>query len=595
VPAPIKLFEHAGLPPELLQCVKRRGFDQPTPIQCQALPVALSGRDTIGVAATGSGKTAAYLLPAISHCLAQPALARGDGPIVLVLCPTHELCEQIVHEARKLVRPLGLRAVAIFGGVGKYEQYKELKVGAELVIGTPGRTLELVKDSKHGLSLRRATYVVLDEADRMFSLGFEPQVRSLLAQVRPDRQTLLFSATFKPALERLARDALSEPVRLTVGAIGDASEDVTQVAEVLSTDEDKAPWLLGRIDHFLRQGTLLVFVSTRHASELLARQLSQHTGARVEAIHGDRDQRERQDVLGAFKRGDTPILVATDVASRGLDIPAIKTVVSFDAAKRLDDHTHRIGRTGRAGATDGTAYTLLTQGEADTAVDLVRSFRSAKQSAPPELIRLAQRSRRWASSGLAQERPNDGGGAAAAAAAACAAGGGGGADGGGRNGAPTALSAFAPPQQHARANMEHTVLASAGGAIAAARAAVARLSAHASAAPLQSTCAAATPTTAQGTAPLQSAAQAAARAAAQALSARLSSGVGALPVPPPFPATSPGMPPPPPGMPPPPPGMPPPPPPPPPGMPPPTPPPPPPIMPPRPPTQAPRAGRSRWS
>ena len=229
VPAPIKLFEHAGLPRELLHCVKRRGFDAPTPIQCQSLPVALSGRDAIGVAATGSGKTAAYLLPAITHCLAQPALQRGDGPIALVLCPTHELCEQIVQEARKLIKPLGLRACGLFGGVGKFEQYKELKQGCEIVIGTPGRTLELAKDHKNGLSLRRVTFVVLDEADRMFSLGFEPQVRSVVNQVRPDRQTLLFSATFKPALERLARDTLSEPVRLTVGMVGDANEDVTQV------------------------------------------------------------------------------------------------------------------------------------------------------------------------------------------------------------------------------------------------------------------------------------------------------------------------------------------------------------------------------
>ena len=145
---------------------------------------------------------------------------------------------------------------------------------------------------------------------------------------------------------------------------------------MLPTEEQKAPWLMQRVEHFLRQGTLLIFVSTRQASEGLARQLSQHVGARIEAIHGDRDQRERQDILRSFKRGGlavSPILVATDVASRGLDIPAIKTVVSYDVAKRLDDHTHRIGRTGRAGATDGTAYTLLTHGESDAAVDLVRS------------------------------------------------------------------------------------------------------------------------------------------------------------------------------------------------------------------------------
>ena len=179
--------------------MRRHGYEEPTPIQCQALPIALSGRDMIGIAATGSGKTAAFVLPALTHIMAQHELRKGDGPIALILAPTHELAEQIVKEARRFAKPLGVRCTAVFGGVGKYEQFKELKAGAELVVGTPGRLIELI-GTKGALSMTRVTYVVIDEADRMFSLGFEQQVRSVVGQVRPDRQTLLFSATFRLGL-----------------------------------------------------------------------------------------------------------------------------------------------------------------------------------------------------------------------------------------------------------------------------------------------------------------------------------------------------------------------------------------------------------
>ena len=257
VPRPLKLFEHAGLTRELLATVKRRGYAAPTAIQAQALPVVLSGRDAIGIATTGSGKTAAYLLPFIVHAMDQPPLQKGDGPIGLVLAPTHELAEQVTMEARKFAKGDGLRAVGVWGGVGKYEQLKELKAGADIVVGTPGRLLELIRPKggqPSGLSLRRVTYVVLDEADRMFSLGFEPQVRSLLGQVRPDRQTVLFSATFRPALERLARDALSEPVRVTVGEVGEANDDVTQVVEVLPNADAKWGWLVARLPTLPKRG-----------------------------------------------------------------------------------------------------------------------------------------------------------------------------------------------------------------------------------------------------------------------------------------------------------------------------------------------------
>ena len=537
VPAPIRRFEHVGLSRELMQVVRRQGFEQPTPVQCQALPAALSGRDLIAVATTGSGKTASYLLPAIMHVMAQPELAKGDGPVVLVIVPTHELCEQVAVEARKFSKGHGLRVTGVFGGVGKYEQIRELKAGSEIVVGTPGRLLELIGASKGTLPMRRVTYVVADEADRMFSLGFEPQVRSVLSQIRPDRQTLLFSATFKPALERLARDVLTEPLRLTIGNVGDANEDVTQVIEVLPSDDAKWGWLAQRLEHFLAQGTLLIFVSTRASTEDLARSLTRHTGHRIEAIHGDRSQAERQEVLRSFKRGQTPILVATDVASRGLDIHAIKTVVSLDVARRIDDHTHRIGRVGRASATDGVAYTLLTQGEADAAVDMVRSLRSAKQAASPELLQLAERSRRWAASGLASGDGGRGG--------SC--GGGGGGSGSGE----ISRAEFAPPPSMAIPARPRPAGVGCSSVAEAAQAAAARLSAQM--AGIQGH----VPHAAMGVAvppppPVPSAcnqARAAAQAAAQSLSARLATSTA--PVAPPYPPPPPPLPPPPPHYPPP--------------------------------------------
>ena len=208
VPKPLQRFDQARLSRELSAAVRRHGYDEPTPIQCQALPVALSGRDMIGIASTGSGKTAAFVLPMLTHVMAQPELRKGDGPIALILAPTHELAEQIVKEARRFAKPLGVRCTAVFGGVGKYEQFKELKAGVEVVVATPGRLIELI-GTKGALSMARVTYVVIDEADRMFSLGFEQQVltprSAALSPLPPRRSPTLAhpSPTPRPTLTRL--------------------------------------------------------------------------------------------------------------------------------------------------------------------------------------------------------------------------------------------------------------------------------------------------------------------------------------------------------------------------------------------------------
>ncbi|KAJ6338602.1 hypothetical protein OIU76_008134 [Salix suchowensis] len=298
------------------------GYEKPTPIQCQALPIVFSGRDIIGMAKTGSGKTAAFVLPMIVHIMDQPDLKKEEGPI------------------------------------GVLDQFKELKAGCEIVIATPGRLIDMLK--MKALNMLRATYLVLDEADRMFDLGFEPQIRSIVGQIRPDRQTLLFSATMPRKIEKLAREILTDPVRVTVGEVGMANEDITQVVQVIPSDAEKLPWLIEKLPGMIDEGDVLVFASKKATVDDIESQLALKA-FKVAALHGDKDQASRMEILQKFKSGVYHVLVATDVAARGLDIKSIKSVVNFDIARDMDAHVHRIGRTGRAGDKDGIAYTLVTQ------------------------------------------------------------------------------------------------------------------------------------------------------------------------------------------------------------------------------------------
>lgn len=266
-----------------------------------------------------------------------------------------------------------------------WEQAKALQEGAEIVVCTPGRLIDHVK--KKATSLQRVTYLVFDEADRMFDMGFEYQVRSIASHVRPDRQTLLFSATFRKKIERLARDILVDPIRVVQGDIGEANEDVTQMVELLPNGTDKWSWLTRRLVEFTSSGSVLIFVTKKANCEELATNLTQE-GYSLGLLHGDMDQSERNKVISDFKKKNLPVLVATDVAARGLDIPSIRTVVNYDVARDIDTHTHRIGRTGRAGE-KGLAYTLLTSKDTTFAGDLVRNLEGANQSVSKELMDLA--------------------------------------------------------------------------------------------------------------------------------------------------------------------------------------------------------------
>ncbi|KAE8575316.1 hypothetical protein XENTR_v10003802 [Xenopus tropicalis] len=378
-------FAHFGFDEQLMHQIRKSEYTQPTPIQCQGVPVALSGRDMIGIAKTGSGKTAAFIWPILVHIMDQKELQPGDGPIAVIVCPTRELCQQIHSECKRFGKAYNLRSVAVYGGGSMWEQAKALQEGAEIVVCTPGRLIDHVK--KKATNLQRVTYLVFDEADRMFDMGFEYQVRSIANHVRPDRQTLLFSATFRKKIEKLARDILVDPIRVVQGDIGEANEDITQVVEILPSGPEKWTWLTRRLVEFTSTGSVLIFVTKKANAEELANNLRQDDHP-LGLLHGDMDQSERNKVISDFKKKSIPVLVATDVAARGLDIPSIKTVINYDVARDIDTHTHRIGRTGRAGE-KGVAHTLLTPKDSNFAGDLVRNLEGANQYVSKELLDLA--------------------------------------------------------------------------------------------------------------------------------------------------------------------------------------------------------------
>uniref|UniRef100_A0A5S6QIZ8 RNA helicase n=1 Tax=Trichuris muris TaxID=70415 RepID=A0A5S6QIZ8_TRIMR len=387
-PKPVTSFAHFGFDEQLMNVIRRSKFSQPTPIQAQGIPIAMSGRDIVGIAKTGSGKTAAYIWPALYHIMDQRELQQNEGPICLIVVPTRELAIQVYNEARKYGKPYGLRVVCAYGGGSKWEQTKALQEGAEIVVCTPGRMIDLVK--AQATNLERVTYLVFDEADRMFDLGFEAQVRSIANHVRPDRQCMMFSATFKKKIERLSRDILSDPIKVIQGEISEANVDIEQHVEVLPVGPAKWLWLTNNLVKFCSVGKVLVFVSQKLHAEELAKNLSGRD-FRVCLLHGDLLQHQRNEVIQAFRKDDVPILVATDVAARGLDIPSIKTVVNYDVARDADTHIHRIGRTGRAGE-KGSAYTLVTEKDKEFAGHLVRSLENVNQSVPKALLDLAMQS-----------------------------------------------------------------------------------------------------------------------------------------------------------------------------------------------------------
>lgn len=388
-PKPVCSFAHFKFEERLMKVIRRSEYYQPTPIQAQAIPAALLGRNMIGIAMTGSGKTAAYLWPMIVHIMNQPNLKQGDGPIGLILVPTRELALQVYGEAKKFSSSYKLSAVCAYGGGSRYEQSKDLETGAEIVVATPGRIIDLIKSG--ATNLKRVTYLVLDEADRFFEMGFEAQVRSICDHVRPDRQTLLFSATFKHRVEQLARTVTDDPIKIIQKTLGEANEDVTQHVVIFQDAEKKWDWLISRFVEFTSSGSVLIFVTRILNSEELHKKLTDSCKNTL-LLHGDMEQSERNRVITAFKRKDCDVMIATDVAARGLDISHIRTVINYDVARDIDTHIHRIGRTGRAGS-KGDAYTLLSaEKDKEFAGHLVKNLESSNQKVNDDLLKLAMRS-----------------------------------------------------------------------------------------------------------------------------------------------------------------------------------------------------------
>ncbi|KAI0230904.1 hypothetical protein L0F63_007418 [Massospora cicadina] len=391
-PNPCLAFAHFQFDARLLARVANSQYERPTPIQQQAVPVALQGRDVVGIAQTGSGKTAAYLWPLLVHVIHQPPLEVRDGPLGLVLAPTRELAHQIGSEARKFAKAYGgrVRVGVVSGGFSKLDQFKELRAGVEVLIATPGRLIDLIK--MKATNLTRVSYLVVDEADRLLDLGFEPQVNSIAGNIRPDRQTLLFSATFPAPIESLACRLLTDPVRIAVGGVGQANLDVTQTYDVISDSAMKWGSLLMYLPVIFKapDARILIFVSTKLASEQLSASLVQE-GYACLALHGDLSQVERDQVLSRFKAGGCRLVVATDVAARGLDVPGVSWVINYDVARDVDAHVHRVGRTGRAGRR-GQAVTFLAKDEprdCKFAADLVMNLEGASQEVPPHLLDAA--------------------------------------------------------------------------------------------------------------------------------------------------------------------------------------------------------------
>ncbi|EXB93551.1 DEAD-box ATP-dependent RNA helicase 20 [Morus notabilis] len=385
VPKPIRRFEEANFPGYCLDVIAKLGFVEPTPIQAQGWPMALKGRDLIGIAETGSGKTLAYLLPALVHVSAQPQLAQGEGPIVLVLAPTRELAVQI-QEAVKFGVRASIRSTCIYGGAPKGPQIRDLKRGVEIVIATPGRLIDML-EAQH-TNLRRVTYLVLDEADRMLDMGFEPQIRKIISQIRPDRQTLYWSATWPREVEALARQFLRNPYKVVIGSPNlKANQSINQVVEVV-TDMEKYNRLIKLLKEMVDSGKILIFIETKKACDQVTRQLRMD-GWPALSIHGDKNQAERDWVLAEFKSGRSPIMTATDVAARGLDVKDIKCVINYDFPSSLEDYVHRIGRTGRAGAR-GTALTFFTHANAKFARELIKILQEAGQVVTPALSALVR-------------------------------------------------------------------------------------------------------------------------------------------------------------------------------------------------------------
>src|SRR6476469_1695792 len=342
-------FADFGLAPEILRALADQGYVNPTPIQAQAIPVVLQGRDVMGAAQTGTGKTAGFSLPIIQLLLAHANASASPArhPVrAWILTPTRELADQVAENVKAYCRFTPLRSTVVFGGIDMAPQTAALRAGVEIVIATPGRLLDHVQQK--AINLSQTQILVMDEADRMLDMGFLPDLQRIINLLPKERQSLMFSATFSPEIKKLANSFLKNPVTIEVARSNATADNVTQILYKVAEDDKRDAVL-----HLIRGRDLkqiLVFSNTKIGASRLSRHLEQE-GVKASAIHGDKTQNERMAALEAFKQGTIEVLVATDVAARGLDISDLPCVINFDLPYNAEDYVHRIGRTGRAGAT----------------------------------------------------------------------------------------------------------------------------------------------------------------------------------------------------------------------------------------------------
>lgn len=419
VPNPLRYWREAGLPVDLMRALDQAGYKDPTPIQRAAIPIGLQCRDVIGIAETGSGKTCAFLVPMLVYIAKQPqitAATAAEGPYALIMAPTRELAQQISSECDKFSAYMRIRNVCVVGGLSIEEQAFKLREGTEIIIGTPGRLFDVIQ--KRYLALNVCNYIVLDEADRMIDAGFESQIQAVMDQMpssnlRPEsddgleaaaadggpddgdqsdhgryRQTIMFSATMPPRVEALAKKYLRHPVFISVGDREKAASRVEQRVEWLTSEGAKR----GRLLELVQQSEmpLIIFTNLKKNCDSITKWLSA-IGIGSVSLHGSKSQDDRMSALAAFKAAEVPVLVATDVAGRGLDVQGVKHVINYDLPDNRDGggiekYTHRIGRTGRAGLT-GLATSFLLETDTDIMYDLANILRASNQPIPPQLAK----------------------------------------------------------------------------------------------------------------------------------------------------------------------------------------------------------------
>ncbi|KAK1819217.1 mRNA splicing protein prp28 [Friedmanniomyces endolithicus] len=413
IPNPMRSWKESGLTKRLLDIVDSVGYTEPSAVQRAAIPIALQSRDLIGVAVTGSGKTAAFLLPLLVYISDLPALnefTKNDGPYAIILAPTRELAQQIELEAKKFATPLGFTCVSLVGGHSIEEQSYNMRDGAEIIIATPGRLVDCIE--RRVLVLSQCCYIIMDEADRMIDLGFEEPVNKILDALpatneKPDtddaedagamqkhrhlggkdryRQTMMYTATMPAAVERIARKYLRRPAIVTIGNIGEAVDTVEQRVEFVS-GEDKRKKRLGEILHSREFAPpIIVFVNIKRNCDAVARDV-QRMGFSSVTLHGSKTQDQREAALASLRNGSTNVLVATDLAGRGIDVSDVSLVVNFNMATNIESYTHRIGRTGRAGK-QGVAITFLGNEDTDVLYDLKQMIGKSALSRVPEELR----------------------------------------------------------------------------------------------------------------------------------------------------------------------------------------------------------------